>query len=173
MNLVFEPLRAAMARDAFDCGEPALNTYLRQQARQDVSRHFTTVIIAYETAVPDTIIGYYTLSLASVPRLSVPDELRRKMPRYSDIPAIRLGRLAVAKPFQSQHHGTLLVADALTRACRNELTWALFCVDAKNEYAARFYQKMMFKPFPDRRESFWMHRKQAERLIASLPRPYF
>jgi len=169
MNLVFEPLRAAMARDTFDCGEPALNVYLRQQARQDVSRHFATVIIACEAAAPDTIVGYYTLSAASVPLLSVPGELRRRIPRYSDIPAIRLGRLAVAKAFQSQHHGTLLVVDALARACRNELAWALFCVDAKNERVARFYQKMMFKPFQDRRESLWMQRKQVERIIAALP----
>ena len=169
MNLVFEPLRAGMARNAFDCGEPALNAYLRQQARQDVSRHFATVIIAREASAPDSIAGYYTLSAASVPFSSAPIELRRGIPRYPDVPAIRLGRLAVAKAFQSRHYGTLLTVDALARACRSELAWALFCVDAKNERAARFYQKMMFKPFQDRPESLWMQRKQAETIIAALP----
>ena len=88
------------------------------------------------------------------------------MPRYPAVPAIRLGRLAVASAFQGQHIGSLLVLDALRRGCGNELAWAIFLVDAKEERLAAFYEKFLFKRFAQRPLSLWMHRKQAERIAA-------
>lgn len=91
-----------------------------------------------------TVVGFYTLSAASILLSSLPDETARKRPRYPSVPAIRLGRLAVAASTQGQHIGSLLVLDTLRRACRNELAWAVFLVDAKNERAATFYESLFF-----------------------------
>ena len=63
-----------------------------------------------------------------------PEAEARRMPRYPAVPAIRLGRLAVASAFQGSHVGSLLVLDALRRSCCNELAWAIFLVDAKEDY---------------------------------------
>ena len=87
------------------------------------------------------------------------------MPRYPAVPAIRLGRLAVASTLQGQHIGSLLVLDALRRSCSNELAWAIFLVDAKEERSVTFYEKFLFKRFAQRPLSLWMHRKQAERIV--------
>lgn len=167
MSLVFLPLHKGMKKNAFACGETALDDYLHQQARQDMERGFATVIAATEAATPETVIGFYTLSASSVLLPDIPEALRKKMPRYPAVPAILLGRLAVSSTYQGQHIGTLLVVDALTRACRNELAWAVFCVEAKNKKAAAFYEKLMFLPFQDRPQSLWMHRKQAEMIITA------
>ena len=164
MKLLFDLLTPDMDRSGFTCGEPALDAYLRKQAGQDMRRGFATVIAARQEDNPKTVVGFYTLSAASILLTSLPDETARKMPRYPSVPAIRLGRLAVTSAFQGQHIGSLLVLDALHRACCNELAWAVFLVDAKTEKAAVFYEKFLFQRFEEHKIQLWMHRKQAKRL---------
>jgi ribosomal protein S18 acetylase RimI-like enzyme len=165
--LFFGLLTPDMDRSGFGCGEPALDVYLRQQAGQDMKRGFATVVAARESSRPKTIVGFYTLCAASVLLTALPEDSARKMPRYPSVPAIRLGRLAVLSSSQGRHIGSLLVMDALRRACGNELAWAAFLVDAKNERAATFYRKFLFQRFSESRLSLWMHRKQAEALAAN------
>lgn len=164
MKLLFGLLSSGMDKSGFACGEAALDTYLQRQASQDMKRGFATVIVARAETDPNTIIGYYTLSAASVLLDSVPEEMARKMPRYPNVPAIRLGRLAVASTMQGKHIGSLLVLDALRRSCRNELAWALFLVDAKDERVAAFYERFLFQRFAENSLHLWMHRKQAQAL---------
>lgn len=166
MNLLFRPLPAGMSRDGFTCGNKVLDAYWRTQAGQDQQRGFATVIIASDARTPDKVIGFYTLAAASLLLTDIPEAEARRMPRYPAVPAIRLGRLAVASAFQGQHIGSLLVLDALRRGCGNELAWAIFLVDAKEERLAAFYEKFLFKRFAQRPLSLWMHRKQAERIAA-------
>ena len=90
------------------------------QAGQDQKRGFATVVIASDTQTPDKVIGFYTLAAASVLLTNIPEAEARRMPRYPAVPAIRLGRLAVASAFQGQHMGSLLVLAALRRSCCNE-----------------------------------------------------
>ncbi len=165
MSLIFRLLSHEMTRDGFDCGEPSLNTYLQKQALQDMRRGFSTVVVASEEKCPCRIVGYYTLSAASIPLHLLPEATARKMPRYPAVPAIRLGRLAVTMSEQKQGIGNLLILDALRRCCRNELAWAVMTVDAKNNSLVQFYEKFMFIPFLDRPCSLWILRKQADSLI--------
>lgn len=117
------------------------------QAGQDQKRGFATVVIASDTQTPDKVIGFYTLAAASVLLTNILEAEARRMPRYPAVPAIRLGRLAVASAFQGQHMGSLLVLAALRRSCCNELTWAIFLVDAKGERTVAFYEKFLFRRF--------------------------
>jgi predicted N-acetyltransferase YhbS len=167
VKLIFRLLAADMDRTGFSCGEPALDHYLKRQAGADMRRGFATVVTACAEDRPASIIGYYTLSAASIPLASLPDEIRGKMPRYAAVPAIRLGRLAVDSSQQRQHIGSLLVLDALRRSCRNELAWAVFLVEAKSDELARFYRKFLFRPFAENTLFCWMHRKQAEKLAGA------
>lgn len=168
MSLLFGLLTPEMDRRGFACGEPALDAYLHKQAGQDMKRGFATVVAARESSSPAVIVGYYTLCAASILLTALPEETARKMPRYPAVPAIRLGRLAVSRSMQGQHIGSLLVLDAVRRAWRNELAWAAFLVDAKNERAAAFYEKFLFQRFRENTLTLWMHRKQAGALIAAL-----
>lgn len=168
MKLLFDLLRPGMDRSGFSCGEPALDAYLHKQAGQDMRRGFATVIAARQSMSPEKVVGYYTLSAASILLNSLPNETARKMPRYPSVPAIRLGRLAVETSQQGQHIGSLLVLDALRRACRNELAWAVFLVDAKSERAAIFYEKFLFQRFQENTLALWMLRRNAEKFANPL-----
>jgi GNAT superfamily N-acetyltransferase len=168
MNLRFSLLSedgGASDRRNFSCGTPELDTYLHRQANQDVARGFATVVLARAMDDPETILGYYAFSAASVPVVALPVEISGKMPRYRNVPAMLLGRLAAALFMQGRRIGSLLLFDALRRACVSEIAWAIFLVDAKNERAAAFYKKFRFLRFHHAPHSLWVTRKQAESLI--------
>ena len=168
MNLLFSRLpddTGKSDRQNFYCGTPELDTYLHRQAGQDVARGFATVVLARTVDEPTAIVGYYAFSAASVPIVSLPMEIAGKMPRYRNVPAILLGRLAVALSMQNRHIGSLLLFDALRRTCASEIAWAIFLVDAQNERAAAFYEKFRFLRFHHAPHSLWITRKQAENLI--------
>jgi hypothetical protein len=61
------------------------------------------------------------------------------MPRYPNVPAVRMGRLAVDQNFKGQGLGAALLADALRRATTAEIAAYALVVDAKDLAAAEFY----------------------------------
>ena len=168
MNLHFSLLSEETGqadRQKFSCGIPELDAYLHRQAGQDMARGFATVVLARSAETSAGIFGYYAFSAASIPIVSLPQETSGKMPHYRNVPAILLGRLAVALPMQNRRIGSLLLFDALKRACASEIAWAIFMVDAQNDRAAAFYEKFNFLRFHHATYSLWITRKQAQRLI--------
>ena len=164
MNAIrFEPLQT-QKRSAFSCGEPSLDAYLKTQAGQDMRRGFATVIVAVHADVPDAVLGYYSLSAASIDLALLPQNIQRTMPRYGQTPAALLGRLATDTRVQGQDLGALLLADALLRACNSELAWAVFLVSAKNERAAAFYRHFGFSSFSHEPLYLWLTRQQVQKL---------
>lgn len=147
MRLRIRTLDAAHDRTAFQCGEPALDRYFREQAAQDGRRRIANCFVALDG---DAVAGFYTLSSASIPLPDVPEELARRLPRYPVLPAIRLGRLAVASRFQGTGCGALLLADALKRCLRAEAAAFAVLVEAKHEKAAAFYRHHGFLDLPSR-----------------------
>lgn len=168
MKLTFTPLAPLHQRKDFSCGEAKLDEYIRLRASQDARHGYASVIIASPVESPDKIAGFYTLSSASVNLGRLPESEAKKLPRYPEIPAIRLGRLAVHMAFQGIGLGRILVLDAIRRCCRSEIAWALLLVDAKNERVQNFYTKMYFSFFHDNHLYMWMKRKQAEKLAALI-----
>jgi predicted GNAT family N-acyltransferase len=82
----------------------------------------------------------------------LPPEISRKLPRYPEVPATLIGRLARAERVKGLGVGELLVADAVKRillAARAVATFAIV-VDAKDEKVASFYRILGFVPFPRR-----------------------
>lgn len=152
-------------RKAFSCGEAALDSYLKTMASQDAKRGYASVLIASPAEDPKVVMGFYTLSSASVSLDRLSEEVAGKLPRYPDIPAVLLGRLAVDKKCQGLGLGRILVLDAIRRSCACELAWAIFMVEAKDDKAKNFYLKLFFRPFEDNFLHMWMKRKQAERLV--------
>lgn len=133
----------------FDCGEIALNVYLQRYASQDVKRGVARVFIAAPLDQPSLILGFYTLSAASIAADTLPDVLRKKLPRYP-VPVAQLGRLAVSHATQGQGLGSIFLADACKRVvlASETLAVAAIIIDAKSPKAASFYQHFGFIQLP-------------------------
>ncbi len=156
-----EPLTKQPGRDAFTCGVEPLDNYVHHQASQDARRGFAAVYVAVDSE-PGGIHGFYTLSMAGVVLDLVPPVLRAKMPRYPSVPAIRLGRLAVATAARGRGLGRFLLLDAMDRALRNEVAWAAFIVDAKDDSARAFYLQYGFLSFLDDTNHLFLPRTTVE-----------
>ncbi len=141
------PLDPTLDRAAFTCGVPALDQYFHTQATQDAKRLVARCFVAMRG---EMLLGYYTLSSASVPFNEVPQPLSRRLPRYPALPAIRIGRLAVDVRHQGQGIGGILLADAIQRALRAEAPGFSIVVDAKDDQAAAFYKRHGFLELPSR-----------------------
>lgn len=150
-EFVVQPLGPAHDRHAFDCGVSALNAYLQRQARQDRDRGVAVPYVLVRSDRPSHIAGFYTLSATSVTLEGLPEDVRRKLPRYPAVPATLLGRLAVSVNHQRQRLGERLLVDALHRslAASTSVGSVAVVVDAKNESNAGFYRAYGFIRFVD------------------------
>ena len=96
-----EAIARTQDRESFDCGDPALNTYLRQHARRSHEQGGAKTFLAIEGTDGTTILGFYSVSPASIAYNRTPDLVRRGLARY-EVLAFRLARLAVALPIQGR-----------------------------------------------------------------------
>ncbi len=152
-------------RAAFSCGVEALDRYLQRQAGQDVSKHVAAAFVI----TPDgkTIAGFYTLSAHVLNLGDLPDSVAKKLPRYHNVPATLLGRLAVGIDFRGRGIGELLLLDAFKRVWANtqEAGAAVLVVDAKDERAREFYLRHDFIPLPSQPNRFFYTVKTIEKLF--------
>lgn len=139
-----EPLNDGHDRSTFRCGEEALDRYFLTQVTQDVRRRVGNCFVALERE-SGAVAAYYTLSATSLPLSDLPADETKRLPRYPVVPAVRIGRLAVDERFQGRGLGTAMLADATARACKAEIAAWMLVVDAKNERAARFYERHGFR----------------------------
>jgi GNAT superfamily N-acetyltransferase len=149
LDLIITPLGKRHDRKNFDCGEATLNLYLNRYANQDIRRRVSRVFVASPPTELQRVIGYYSLSAGSLAAADLPDEFRRRLPRYP-VPVALLGRLAVDKSQQGQGLGAILIADALQRIAMAGQVMAVYAVvvDALDESAAEFYRQFGFIPLP-------------------------
>lgn len=147
LNVSVEPLGPNHDRAAFDCGVPTLNRYLKEQAGQDARRRVAAPFVATENG--SKVLGFYTLSATSIQLTDIPHELSKKLPRYPRLPATLLGRLATDMSARGVGLGRFMLVDAMARAVKSEIASFAFVVDAKDEAAARFYERESFLRLPD------------------------
>lgn len=135
-------------RDEFDCGEEALNGYLRRYARQNHERNIARTFVAADTHA--RVLGYYSLASASIEFESLPAAFAKRVPKYP-IPAVRIARLAVDRSMKGKGLGGKLLADALRRVltASSEVAVKVVLVDAKNEAAVAFYRHYGFMELID------------------------
>jgi len=126
-------------RETFDCGDEALNEFLRRYARKSHERGGAKTFLAIEDA-GDTILGFYSLSPASVDYARTPEILRRGLARH-EVPGFRLARLAVDRRFQGQGIGGQLLLAAGRRClwAAAEVGGVVLVIDAKNKRVAGWY----------------------------------
>lgn len=146
---------------------PALNLYLQERSGQDVRKYYAAIFVAAAAGTGKTgkILGYYTLSNAGVSLGNIPQDLRRKLPRYPEVPAVRLGRLAIDRSMQGRGLGSQLIADAAIRCVQNASAWNIMIVDAKDAAAAAFYRKFGFTSLLDDERRLYIPRTSLEAFI--------
>jgi len=132
-------------RASFRCGEPALDDYLHKYAAQQNAKGLGTTFVLVDSAQPQQILGFYTLSAAQVDALQLTEAERKKLPRYP-IPCFRMGRLARHLEQRGTGLGEMLVGCAVNRClqARSMVGGYALLVDAKNEGAKSFYEHYGF-----------------------------
>lgn len=145
-----EPINKKHDRESFDCGDAALNEFLRQHARKSHEAGGAKTFLAIDDKDSKTVLGFYSVSPASVEYARTPDIVKRGLGRY-DVPGFRLARLAVAKPFQGQGLGGQLLLAAGRRCIKAaaEVGGVVLVIDAKNEGVAKWYTSYGAVPLND------------------------
>jgi GNAT superfamily N-acetyltransferase len=163
-----ERLRPDHDVSGFTCGNEMLDRWLRQSALgADRSGTGRTYLWVDETGA---VAAYFTLAPHLVRRSDVPQSVGRGAP--DAIPAVILARLALARILQSQGHGSMLLADALTVALEAIAVAGgrLIVVDALDERAHAFYRHHRFVPVPGDEHRLVIKAADAARSLG-LPRP--
>jgi GNAT superfamily N-acetyltransferase len=129
------PLTAAHDLSSFDCGEPALNDWLRQRASKNESRFSRTFVVCEGNRV----VAYFCISAGAVERGAAPGKVRRNAP--ATIPVSVIGRLAVNRAHAGKGLGADMLADALRRIAlaSQSIGIGAVMVHAKDDAARRFY----------------------------------
>ena len=145
-----EPLGSYHIRPEFDCGEPSLSDWIRQQASQFVSRDLAKVYVLIREGDP-VVLGYYAISTCRVRFEELPSPHSKGLPRKLGIPAALIGKLAVDKSLQGQKLGGILLFDALRRIRDLSETIGIraIVVDAIDQRAHEFYLHHGFVAFAD------------------------
>jgi len=124
---------------------------LDQAAQAGPVRGHSHIAIAHRHSsprlvLPSRILGYYSLSAASLAFERLTEADRKGLPAYP-VPAVRIGRLATSLSVRGQGLGELLLQNAIKRVlqARNTLGVLAVLVEAKNSAAERFYRKYGFR----------------------------
>ncbi|MGO9744059.1 MAG: GNAT family N-acetyltransferase [Roseiarcus sp.] len=135
------PIAKRHDRAGFDCGDADLNIYLQKFARQNHQSGGAKCFVAAPADAPARILGFYTLSPASLEYARTPALAKKGLARY-DVPVFRLGRLAVDKSMQGRGLGGALLLRAAHRCIRvaEDVGGVALLIDAKNDHAARWYE---------------------------------
>jgi GNAT superfamily N-acetyltransferase len=131
------PLSTAHELAAFDCGEPALNDWLRQRALKSESRFART----YAACDGNSVVAYYCIAAGAIARSAAPGKLRRNA--LDPVPVSVIGRLAVSRTYGGQGLGAYMLADALRRIAiaSQSIGIGAVLVHAKDDNAKQFYSR--------------------------------
>jgi GNAT superfamily N-acetyltransferase len=145
-----EPIARKHDREAFDCGEEALNEFLRRYARKSHDRGGAKTFLAIDDNDNQTVLGYYSLSPASVEIARTPESISQGLARH-EVPGFRLARLAVDRRFQGQGIGgqLLLAAGRRCLLAAAEVGGVVLVIDAKDERVAGWYASYGAVPLLD------------------------
>lgn len=164
-KITFELLDAIHLTDAFDCGYEQLNEFLKKFAKQHQKKELSRTFVALHPN-SEQVVGYYCVSTAELNCSLLSEEMKKGLPRYP-IPTIRIGKLAVDRPFQGQGIGAELLLHALklTSDLSERIGIYGVTVDAKDVKAANFYLKFGFIPLIDKPPSLLLPLKTIKTLF--------
>ena len=156
-SYLVEPLSAAKhRRNEFSCEEPELTEFFRQRALPEMETRASACFVLAPKDDPGRVAGFYTLSAATINLAKLPPALTTELPKYPNLPATLLGRLARDQEFRGAGLGDLLVVSALRRALGSTSSVGSVAVvaDPKNARAEDFYRKYGFRNLGGGRRMF-------------------
>jgi GNAT superfamily N-acetyltransferase len=143
---LIEKLRRDHPVDAFNCGQEALNNWLRKHALQNQGAGAAQT---YVGLVGEVVIGYYSLAVGQIEYNDAPERLRKGLARHP-VPIMLLARLAVDKDWQKKGVERALLRDAVLRTMQAAEIVGIraLAVHAKDEQARRHYEQFDFVASP-------------------------
>ncbi len=141
-----QPLAAAHLLGDFECGEPALDEWLKRRALNNQLGGASRTFVVVDDK--QRLRGFYALAAGVVAHQLATPSVRRNMP--DPIPVMVLGRLAVDRRAQGMQLGAAMLQDAVNRAItvsQNTGVRALL-VHALHEQAKAFYEDYGFQESP-------------------------
>ena len=137
-------------RQAFDCGEDELNTFLKryanQNAKTNISRTFVLPRREPNENGKHSILAFFSLTMGTIARSDLSPKIVKRFPRYP-IPVFVIGQLAVDKSRQGKGAGKITLFAAYMKI------WNLYTrlgigsfvvVDCLNDFAEEFYRRQAF-----------------------------
>jgi ribosomal protein S18 acetylase RimI-like enzyme len=167
-RIKIEPLdRDKHDRAAFSCGEDRIDNFLKYSASGQQGQDLTRICVACLDNTP-VVVGYYALNNHSVNVATLPEQIRKRLPKYETIGAIYLSIVAVHSDHQNRGLGENLMAHALARCVDvADLVGAHFVVlDALNERSARLYKRLGFEDLPGHSPRMLIAMKMVRKAVA-------
>ena len=161
---MIEELNADHDRSAFSCGRPSLDEFIKQYAGQNQKTGVSRTFVAFKPG--DKVVrGYYALSAGAVAFANLPEEQRKRLPRYP-VPVAHLGRLAVDQSAQGRGLGSFLLIDALRRIQIAADSIGIHAIEvvAIDDSAKRFYLKYDFVELHDDPNHLYISLKTVRKL---------
>ncbi len=149
MSDSFLPVRKLAASDSvddFDCGDEALNQFLKRYA---LINQKTNSAQTYASCSGSQVAGFYSLAVGSVHPDEASARLIKGLARHP-VPVMILARLAVDLSSQNQGLGRALLKDALLRTAHAADIAGIrsVLVHAKDEDARSWYESWGFEQSP-------------------------
>ena len=141
-----EPLSGSHGLDEFNCGEAALDEWLKRRAMVNQASGASRTFVVADAQ--GRVRAYYALAAGAVSHELATSKVRRNMP--DPVPVMVLARLAVDRGCQGEHLGAALLQDAVNRAVAvsHHAGVRALLVHALHEPAARFYDHYGFQVSP-------------------------
>jgi len=142
---------------SFDCGNTALNEFLLESnvCKQNATYHTIELLsVTYILEQPEThaIIAYFSLLHDKIEReftdSATWNRLSRKIPnakRKSSYPALKIGRLAINKPFQGQGIGGKILHFIEQYYLKKQIAGCRYITVDALQSAMPFYEKHRFQ----------------------------
>lgn len=142
-----EPIAKQHDRGGFDCGEPALNDFLKKYAHQSHEQGSAKTFVAVAGNDGAKVLGFYTIAPSAIAHDVVPTSMTKGLTRH-EVPAFKLARLAVDASVAGHGLGGQLLLAAAQRCLRlaAEGVGILMLIDAKSPRASSWYQRFGAEP---------------------------
>src|ERR1035437_6303356 len=146
-EFVIEKLSKYHDLSRFDCGNDALNLWLKRFAWANVQNDSARVYVAHRR--DRVVVGYHALTAGSVSRGEAPQRIGHGLAAHP-IGVVVLGRLAVDRAQQGKGLGITLLQEALPRAdpAADTVGVRAVLVQAIDASARSFHLRFGFSPSP-------------------------
>jgi hypothetical protein len=119
-------------RKNFQSGDETVDNYFRTRVSQDVKNNYAKCFVLVEVST-SKIAGFYTLLSSSISLSNLPKDLRKRLPKYKNVPTMLIGWMGRSQCFKQERVGEKLLGDAIRRVtCMDAGVFAIH-VDAINK----------------------------------------